>query len=86
MPQIGIRKLKNDTSEILRSVREDGVEYVVTHHGRAVAVILPVVDSEASALPPSPELVASLEALRARIAREWASDKTGLEILEDQRR
>jgi prevent-host-death family protein len=42
MPQIGIRQLKNETSEILRAVRDDKVEYVVTHHGRPVAVIRPV--------------------------------------------
>lgn len=44
MPQIGIRQLKNATSEIIRSVHDDGVEYVVTHHGRPVAVIRPVDD------------------------------------------
>lgn len=42
MPQIGIRQLKNDASEIIRAVRDDKVEYVVTHHGRPVAVIRPV--------------------------------------------
>jgi prevent-host-death family protein len=42
MPQIGIRQLNNETSEIIRSVRDEGVEYVVTYHGRPVAVIRPV--------------------------------------------
>ena len=40
--QIGIRQLKNDASEIIRAVREDKVEYVVTHCGHPVAVIRPV--------------------------------------------
>jgi len=42
VPDIGIRQLKNDTSEILRSVREDKVEYVITYRGQPVAVLRPM--------------------------------------------
>jgi len=42
MPYVGIKELKNQTTEILRCVREDGLEYVVTFHGRPVAVLLPI--------------------------------------------
>ena len=56
MPQVGIRELKNDTSEILRAVREEKAEYLVTHRGKPVAVILPV-DVELS-----PELTERIEA------------------------
>lgn len=42
MPEIGIRHLKNETSEILRSVREEGAEYVITYRGEPVAVLRPV--------------------------------------------
>lgn len=42
MPEIGIRRLKNDASEILRSVREEGAEYVITYRGEPVAVLRPV--------------------------------------------
>lgn len=42
MPYVGIKELKNQTTEILRGVREDGLEYVVTFHGRPVAVLLPI--------------------------------------------
>ncbi len=44
MPYVGIKELKNQTTEILRGVREDGLEYVVTFHGRPVAVLLPIAD------------------------------------------
>ena len=44
MPYVGIKELKNQTTEILRGVREDGLEYVVTFHGRPVAVLLPISD------------------------------------------
>ena len=42
MPQVGIRELKNETSEIIRAVREEQAEYIVTYRGRPVAVILPL--------------------------------------------
>ena len=42
MPEIGIRQLKNETSEILRAVREDKAEYVITYRGQPVAVLRPV--------------------------------------------
>ena len=42
MPQVGIRELKNDASEIIRAVREERAEYVVTLRGRPVAFIVPV--------------------------------------------
>jgi prevent-host-death family protein len=42
MPKVGVRELKNRTSEILRAVREEGAEYVITYQGRRSAVLLPL--------------------------------------------
>jgi len=42
MPKVGVRELKNQTSEILRAVREEGAEYIVTYQGRPMAVLLPI--------------------------------------------
>ena len=42
MPEIGIRQLKNDASEILRAVREEKVEYIITLRGQPVAVLRPL--------------------------------------------
>ena len=42
MPRVGIRELKNGTSEIIRAVREEQVEYIVTYRGEPVALILPL--------------------------------------------
>lgn len=86
MPQVGIRQLKLEASEIIRSVREEGAEYVVTHRGQAVAVILPVTEAEAQADLPSAELMAALASLRARIAADRRTDRSALEILEELRR
>ena len=42
MNYVGVRELKNDASEVIRAVREDHAEYVVTYRGRPVAVLRPV--------------------------------------------
>ena len=44
--EIGIRELKNSTSRIINEVRETEGEYVVTKHGRPVAVLRPVREGE----------------------------------------
>lgn len=41
MPEIGIRELKSQASEIVRAVREERAEYVVTLRGKPVAMIVP---------------------------------------------
>jgi prevent-host-death family protein len=42
MRKIGIRELKEQATAVVRRVREEGVEYVITLRGEPVAVILPV--------------------------------------------
>lgn len=42
MPEIGIRQLKNEASEIIRAVREEKIEYIITLRGQPVAVLRPI--------------------------------------------
>ncbi len=42
MALIGVRELREQTTEVLRKVREEKVEYIITYQGRPVAVLLPV--------------------------------------------
>ncbi len=81
MPKVGVRELKNRTSEILRAVREEGVEYIITYQGRPAAVLLPVDEEEVVSRVPDAQTVAqrvarlvvsipSLEAVYVR-ARPW---------------
>lgn len=94
MPQVSIRELKNDTSEIIRAVREERAEYVVTLRGRPVAFIIPVderrAEAEASRAAARTRDDAAfwerMAALGAEIAAKWQSDKTGVELVEEQRR
>jgi prevent-host-death family protein len=42
MQRVAVRELKDRTTEIVRSVREDHEEYLITVDGEAVAVLRPV--------------------------------------------
>jgi prevent-host-death family protein len=94
MPQVGIRELKNDASEIIRAVREERAEYVVTLRGRPVAFIVPVdearqeaeVTRRAAALRENAAFWDRMAALGAEIAAKWQSDKTAVELIDEQRR
>jgi prevent-host-death family protein len=94
MPRVGVRELKNQATEILRNVRENRTEYVVTYHGRPVAVLLPV-DEEwleaetkraVEAVTPGEDVWTELETLRREIDESWQSEKTAVELVSEQRR
>jgi prevent-host-death family protein len=42
MSLIGVRELRQQASEVIRRVREEQAEFVVTYQGRPVAIILPL--------------------------------------------
>jgi prevent-host-death family protein len=85
MPKVGVRELKNRTSEILRAVREEGTEYVVTYQGRPMAVLLPVdeEDLEDYVLAHHPHFVELRERARQAIRQgEFATSQELRTLLE----
>jgi prevent-host-death family protein len=46
MTMIGVRELRQQTSELLRKLREEKAEYIITYQGKPIAVLLPL-DPEA---------------------------------------
>lgn len=90
MPEIGIRELKNQATEIIRKVREAQAEYVVTYRGKPVAMILPY---HATYLQPTrrvqhwsdEEFWAEWEELAREIDEEWQSRESALETLFEMR-
>ena len=94
MARVGVRELKNRTTEIIRDVCKNQAEYVVTYHSRPVAVLLPIdkawLETEArraaEAVTPGDDVWAELEALRQQIGRNCQSKKTAVEMISEQRR
>lgn len=44
--EIGVRELKNNATRIVRAVREEQAEYVVTVHGKPAAILRPLTPDE----------------------------------------
>ena len=85
--KIGVRELKNQTSSIVRQVREESAEYVITYRGLPVAVLRPIDEQEAADLKKQ-EAIESwhrLLALGKALSESKISEKSAVEILEEMR-
>jgi prevent-host-death family protein len=83
MPRVGIRELKARASEIVRAVREEKAQYVITYQGQPVGVLSPIDEQQLDALlvqavrrPTDEELTAELDELSQSIARRRKGRKT----------
>jgi prevent-host-death family protein len=91
MSLIGVRELRQRTTEILRQVREQKAEYIITHQGRPVAVLLPVNTEaiEKAMLETGKQTAGAGWEAYARLADEirqnWPAELTTQTILDDIR-
>ena len=85
---IGVRELKNHASRVIRAVREEMAEYVVTLRGEPVAVLRPLTEKEAQRLQQAEidETLAEMRTMAQEVATAWTSDKSGVELVAEQRR
>ena len=81
MAEVGVRELKNRASEIIRAVREEQAEYVITYRGQPVARLVPVIGEE-----DDEQAWQELERLSQEISAHWQSDQSALELLAQVRR
>ena len=87
---VGVRELKAHAAHILRHVRESQASYVVTHRGRAVGLILPIDEPEAT--PDGHESTDAATAWNAfiqagsRLERRFTAGVSGVELLSGSRR
>lgn len=88
MPVVGVRELKNRATQIVRAVREEGAQYVVTVNGQPAAVLRPFTDHDEEELQRAggEELAAMLDAYADRISAAWKSPLTAAEAVAEQRR
>ena len=88
MPVVGVRELKNQATRIVRAVREEGAQYVVTVDGVPAAVLRPFTPEDAESLRKAEldEYFARFEALAKEIGAAWKSPLTAAEAVEEQRR
>ena len=85
---VGVRELKNQASRIVRAVQEQRAEYVITLRGEPVAVLRPFGDQDARRLQQAEvdKSLSEMKLLAQQIAEAWTSAKSGVELVEEQRR
>jgi prevent-host-death family protein len=84
---VGVRELKSQTSRILRSVREERTEYVVTYQGQPIAVLRPFSAEDEKILRQIAieDELAAIDRLAEQITNAWISEKSATGLLEEIR-
>lgn len=82
MVTVGIRELKQQTSKLIRQVRERGEEIQVTLHGKVVARILPVAPTPSK----TRQAWDNLDLLAVEIGKNWPEGVSAAEAVSEARR
>jgi prevent-host-death family protein len=85
MVTIGIRDLKQQTSKILRRVRENGEIIEITYHGEPIAQLIPINPPRSSEAEIS-AILADLNQLSAEISAQWPEGVSALDAVNEVRR
>ncbi len=85
MRSVGVRELREKTSEIVRGVREKGEPVDITHRGKVVARIVPIDPTR-----PDPQEVAAWwarwDVLAKEISKHWPEGVSAVDAIREQRR
>jgi len=82
MIQVGIRELKQKTSELIRMVREEGKGLQITYHGNVVALVVPVSKKSTQEVDAA---WSSLDTIAAEIGARWPTDITSVDAIVEGR-
>ncbi|MBC8508810.1 MAG: type II toxin-antitoxin system prevent-host-death family antitoxin [Chloroflexi bacterium] len=82
MVTVGVRELKQQASELIRQVREDGREFQVSYRGEVVALVVPVTRPQQTDIEDAWE---QLDILAAEIGARWPEGVTSVEAVAEGR-
>lgn len=80
---VGIRELKQQTSDLVRQVRESGATIQITYHGKVVALLVPVEPAVNAA--EEAQAWAALDELAAQIGRAWPDGLSASQAVAEDR-
>ena len=86
MVTVGIRELKQQTSKILRRVREEGQIIEITYHGEIIARLVPVIPPPETSNEDVAAIWANLDQLTAEISAKWPEGVSAVDAVRDVRR
>lgn len=84
MVTVGIRELKQQASELIRKVREDGAEVQITYYGKVVALLVPV--AEADQKVQEAKTWMDIDQLAAEIGARWPKGLSASQAIAEDRR
>ncbi len=80
MQTVGIRELKDNTTQLLRRVREDRVTIEITYYGEVIARIIPIMPASTQST-----VWTTLDQLSAEIGAAWQGSADINEIMSEER-
>lgn len=92
MAMIGVRELRQQTSEVLRKLKEERAEYIITHQGIPVALLLPLDETTVeqaivqAGKRSAPQAWRTYEQIAARARGAWPVDTETQALLDEIRR
>ncbi len=87
MKSVGVRELKQKTTQVLRRVREKKEQIQVTYRGEVVALLVPVPSARRRATLDADEAVwADRDQLAAEIGAHWPKGVTATDAIREDRR
>ena len=76
MRTIGVRQLKNEATQIIRAVRDEHAQFVITVNGNPVATLRPYSDRDIAGLPrmQAAAELAAIERLAKDVGKVWKAN------------
>ncbi len=83
--EIGAREFKQNASEVLRRVREEGATYTVTYRGKAVAKLIPA-DEDEFDQKKFDQIWREMDELAHEVGKRWPKGLSAVDAVREQRR
>lgn len=76
MRTIGVRQLKNEATQIVRAVRDERAQFVITVNGQPVATLRPYSERDIAGLQRTQVAaeMAAIDGLAGEVGRRWRGD------------
>jgi prevent-host-death family protein len=84
MRTLGVRELRDNISEVLRNVEQEGEIIEVTNHGRVVARLVPVARPQLNSQELD-ELFAEMDRVAEALSAGWPEGVTAQDAIDDVR-
>ena len=78
MRAIGVRQLKNEATQVVRAVRDEHAQYVITVNGVPVATLRPYSDRDIAGLHRTQAAaeLAAIDRIAAEVGARWTGQPT----------